>query len=255
MTNAPRVSLICTVYNREKYLAQAIKSVLAQTHGSWELVIWDDGSTDNSARIANSYAAKDSRIHVIRSSHQGRAAALQGAHDAAIGEYVGWIDSDDLLAATAIARTVELLDVTPAAGMVYTNYLVIDEAGKEHGLGKRCKIPYSFEKMLTDFMTFHFRLIRRSCFIAIGGIDQDFHSAEDYDLCLRLSETVEIRHIPEPLYYYRVHPNSISVEDRATQTAWAKEAVDRALIRRGLSDRLTLNVSQAGRFSINSISL
>jgi glycosyltransferase involved in cell wall biosynthesis len=253
MTSTPKVSLICTVYNREKYLAQAIESVLAQTHKSWELVIWDDGSTDNSRAIAKSYAAKDGRIRVTLAAHQGRAAALQAAHDVAIGEYVGWIDSDDLLGKTAIARTVDLLDATPAAGMVYTDYRVINESGQTQRLGSRCRIPYSRTRLLTDFMTFHFRLIRRSCFMAIGGIDQDFRSAEDYDLCLRLSEITEVCHIPTPLYDYRVHPDSISVGDRATQTAWAKEAINRALVRRGLSDRLKLNVSPAGHFSIDPI--
>jgi GT2 family glycosyltransferase len=250
ITYAPEVSLICTVYNREKYLAQAIESVLTQTYQSWEIIIWDDGSTDNSLKIALSYSAKDSRIRVIKAQHQGRAKALKAAHNEAIGNYIGWIDSDDALAPEALAYTVDFLNKVQTVGMVYTNYQTMDESGIVGELGRRCCVPYSVFGMLTDFMTFHFRLIRRALFDAVGGIDQSFLSAEDYDLCLRLSEITQVHHIRVPLYYYRVHSESISVNDRTTQIAWAEEAVNRAISRRRLSDQITLNVDSFGQFSI-----
>jgi glycosyltransferase involved in cell wall biosynthesis len=250
MTATPKVSLIMTTYNRERYVETAIQSVLSQLYRDFELIIWDDGSTDNTLNIVRQAAQKDDRVRLIEAPHHGRVGALQAAHDAAIGEYVGWVDSDDVLTMAALSSTVAYLNREPEVGMVYTDYLVMDAGGKVLHLGERCKIPYSRDLLMTNFMTFHFRLIRRSCFIAAGGMDQTFLSAEDYDLCLRISEITEIRHIAEPLYYYRVHPNSLSVGDRLTQINWAKTAIAQSLVRRGLSDRFEVNVELVGRFSI-----
>jgi glycosyltransferase involved in cell wall biosynthesis len=100
---SPLISLITTVYNRQHYLQAAIHSVLAQTHSNFELLIWDDGSTDESLPIAQRFTQQDRRIKVFAAPHQGRAFALQAAHAQATGDYLGWVDSDDLLAATTSA--------------------------------------------------------------------------------------------------------------------------------------------------------
>jgi glycosyltransferase involved in cell wall biosynthesis len=115
------VSLVMTVYNRERYLGTAIESVLKQTYRDFELIVWDDGSTDRSVEIAQEYAAQDGRVQVIAAAHQGRARALKAAHGKASGDYVGWIDSDDALAAKALELTVARLAENPGLGMVYTN--------------------------------------------------------------------------------------------------------------------------------------
>jgi GT2 family glycosyltransferase len=104
--------------------------------------------------------------------------------------------------------------------------------------------------MLLDFMTFHFRLMRRSAFDAAGGIDESFRCAEDYDLCLRMGELTEVRHIRKPLYYYRIHADSISQRMRIEQIHCARDAVARALERRGLSDRFEIDLQIRGRFSL-----
>ena len=98
------VSLVITVYNRECYLAAAIESVLKQTHTSFELLIWDDGSTDKSVEIASSYAEQDKRISVVAAPHTGREQALRDALTQTQGKYLGWVDSDDLLHPQALAR-------------------------------------------------------------------------------------------------------------------------------------------------------
>jgi cellulose synthase/poly-beta-1,6-N-acetylglucosamine synthase-like glycosyltransferase len=77
---------------------------------------------------------------------------------------VGWVDSDDVLAPTALRETVAVFQAQPAVGLVYTNYQVIDEQGHIKYNGRACQIPYSPDRLLLDFMTFHFRLIRRSVF-------------------------------------------------------------------------------------------
>lgn len=156
------ISLVITVYNRERYLAAAIESVLNQTRTELELLIWDDGSTDGSLAIAHDYAKQDKRVRVVATPHTGRGQALHDALANTTGRYLGWVDSDDLLSPTALEITAALLDSQASVGMIYTDYLVMDETGQIKGLGKRCQIPYSSERLLVEFMTFHFRLIRRN---------------------------------------------------------------------------------------------
>ncbi|NJM66109.1 MAG: glycosyltransferase [Acaryochloris sp. RU_4_1] len=246
----PKISLIMTVHNRERFLAVALESLLAQTYRDFELLIWDDGSEDHSLKIAQAYARQDSRLRVFAGPHQGRTRALQAAHAVAQGTYLGWVDSDDWLAPTALAATVSPLETHPNIGMVYTNYLVVNEMGTVQGLGSRCQIPYSKDQLLLDFMTFHFRLFRHSAFVAAGGIDPYFPVAIDYDLCLRLSEVTLIQHLEQPLYYYRTHRDSLSQTDRLQQTYYAREAMVRALQRRGLADRYQIDVQLECRFSL-----
>ena len=239
-----------TVYNRADYLTGAIGSVIAQTYSDWELIVFDDGSTDRSLDIANSFATNDSRIQVISSPHLGRTTALQKAHAHARGEYLGWIDSDDWLAPEAIEATVNILQQSPQVGMVYTNHLLVNFQGQILGEGKRCQIPYSKERLLVDLMTFHFRLFRRQVFERVGGIDPFFPVAIDYDLCLRFSEITQIQHLPLPLYYYRVHRHSISTARRLEQIHYSTKAIENALTRRGLNSQLQLDVDVSARFKL-----
>jgi glycosyltransferase involved in cell wall biosynthesis len=244
------ISLVMTVYNRHRYLPLALESVIAQTYPNWHLTIWDDGSTDASPEIAREYASRDSRISFIPAPHTGRRPALRDAVRTTNHRYLAFIDSDDLLAPDALAATVAILDGQPHVGMVYTNHWIIDEWGKVLGIGARCQIPYSPDRLLIDFMTFHFRLLRREIYDMVGEIDAELPQSEDYDLCLKISEVTEIYHLQQPLYYYRSHPSALSSSQKAAQIERAATAVRNALIRRGLSDRYRLDVNESGRFSI-----
>ena len=247
-----KVFLVMTVYNRETYLAQAIESVLSQSYSHWQLIIWDDGSTDASPQIAHQYAEKDSRIHFVAGTHRGNQYSLRSAFKLANPDhdYLAVIDSDDFVSSEILALAVAVLDQHPTVGMLYTNHWIIDEHGKVLGLGVRCEIPYSRNRLLIDFMTFHFRLIRREIYELVGGIDLEFPQGEDYDLCLKISEVTEIYHLQEPLYYYRIHSNNISRTRKNNQVAMSAMAVRKALVRRGLSDKYHLVVSEDNRFKI-----
>ena len=114
------------------------------------------------------------------------------------GRYIGILDSDDLLEPTALEETASILESRPEFGMVYTDHVVIDSNGQRRGIGRRCQIPYSKDRMLLDFMTFHFRLIRMEVFTQIGRFDETYPLAMDYDLCLRIAEVTEIEHLSAP---------------------------------------------------------
>jgi mannosyltransferase OCH1-like enzyme/glycosyltransferase involved in cell wall biosynthesis len=104
--------------------------------------------------------------------------------------------------------------------------------------------------LLIDFISFHFRLLRREPFDRVGGIDRDFRSAEDYDLCLKLSEITDFYHLEQPLYYYRKHDLSISAVTKTEQTEYSAKAVNNALLRRNLADRYRFLVAPTGQFHL-----
>ena len=237
----PTVSLVIANYNREAYLAKTLDSVLSQTYPDFELLIWDDGSTDSSLTIAQSYADRDARIRVVAAEHQGFSTSLRQAIAQTQGPYLGWVDSDDWLAPTALAETVAVLAAHPQAGWVYTNHQVVDAAGRVLGLGHNAQIPYTPQRLLVEFMTFHFRLLRRSEYEQAGGIDATFVRAQDYDLCLRLSEVAEVVHLPRPLYYYRRHGDNVT-HNQIDMLRWTYQASSQALQRRGLSDRYEIHL-------------
>ncbi|MDJ0595465.1 MAG: CHAT domain-containing protein [Pleurocapsa sp. MO_226.B13] len=243
------ISIVITNYNRQSYLSSAIESILSQTRQDFELLIWDDGSTDSSVAIAKDYAKHDRRVRVVAATHQGHVLSLQEAIAETRGAYIGWVDSDDLLASTALQETSALLDAQPDTGLVYTDYLDLDVNGQVTGYGHRCQIPYSPQRLLVDFMTFHFRLVRRSVFERVGGIDESIEYAEDYDLCLRLSEVTQVQRIRKPLYYYRRHSETITYRKQFNQIRDSQNAIALALKRRGLADRFKIEVNR-GRFCL-----
>ena len=244
------VSLVIPAYNRAAFVSAAVGSILRQTYIDFELVVWDDGSTDGTPDAAEKAAAGDSRVRVIRGEHAGVSQSINAAAKALGGKYFGWVDSDDALMPTALAETVAVLDAMPEIGMVYTDYVTMDESGQLQSVGKRCSIPYSKDRLLIDFMTFHFRLMRRELFDAVGGVDPSMDGAEDYDLSLKLSEITPFHHLARPLYLYRVHSGSVSSEQRLKQIMTSKEAIARALKRRGMDSEYEIDVELIGRFKL-----
>jgi glycosyltransferase involved in cell wall biosynthesis len=246
----PAVSLIIPAYNRERFIAAAVGSVLRQTERDFELIVYDDGSTDDTIKVAREAAGGDPRVHIIAGEHRGVCHAINAAAKLATGTYLGQVDSDDGLVPQAVAETRACLDAHPNVGMVYTDYLTLDEDGNVLGQGQRTKTPYSRDRLLIDFMTFHFRLMRREVFWKVGGMDESHRWAEDYDLCLRLSEITEIHHLPRPLYLYRVHRSTTSHERRLDQIMASKDAIERALKRRGMAAKYELDLELVGRFRL-----
>ena len=189
----------------------------------------------------------------MTAEHKGAVHALIAGFGAARGEFIGQLDSDDLLEPEAIELTVKALDEHSDWGMVYTNYRDIDEQGQLVRVGWRCSIPYSSHTLLTAFMTFHFRLIRKSIYQKVGGFDPDFDRIEDYELCMRLSETTEIGKVDEFLYQYRFHPDSLKSTARLEVILLAQKVSELALERRGLSNTYRLNVLYNPRVSLELI--
>lgn len=252
---APKVSIIIPAFNREQYIGMAIRTVLDQTYRDLELIIVDDGSTDATLTIAQQFAREDDRVRVLTDKiNRGAAYALKTGFEAARGEYVGQVDSDDILEARAVELTAAVLDDDINCGLVYTNYVDIDANGRKLRPGKRCSIPYSKDRLLIDFMTFHFRLIRSSVYKKVGGFDLRFNRLEDYELCLRLSEETKIKKINEYLYQYRIHQDSLRVTmDDLERVQLCKQVINQALKRRGMDKTHRINMWLNPSFAIEKL--
>lgn len=238
----PTVSIIVTIYNREKYLHQCLDSVLAQTFQNWECVLWDDGSTDSSRAIALEYAGKDSRFVVLGSlSNLGAAQSLDSAIASANGAYVGLLDSDDWLQQEAIRKCLEPFMNGLDVGVVYSKYEEVDTEGKFIQHGRCADVPFDSYKFLFQFMAFHFRLFRRSLYFLVGGVDTNLKASIDYDLFLKLSEVTTFFHQPEVLYYYRLHLKQIT-RDQSLSAVESQKVVSAAIARRGLPLKVQLRL-------------
>ncbi|MDE2407018.1 MAG: glycosyltransferase [Xanthomonadaceae bacterium] len=245
------VSIAVPIYNAARFLPAALDSLLAQTHAHWEALLWDDGSGDGSAQIAADYSARDRRFRLLGDGrNHGTAAALAQALAQARGSFVGTLDSDDLLEPDALQAMLGFLHAQPQLGMAYSHYLEIREDGSPLQLGHRCLKPYSPQRLLLDFMTFHFRLLRIEAYRAVGGFDPAAVYAEDYDLCLRLSEQFPIAQLPQVLYRYRLHAGSISQSRRLHQVQASFAAAQRALQRRGLAASHNLSLGLRVRHTL-----
>jgi glycosyltransferase involved in cell wall biosynthesis len=246
----PRVSILMPVRDRVRFVEAAVRSVLTQSFADLELLVMDDGSSDGSADLADRLAAGDPRLRVLRRAARGVAPTLAELYELASGELVGVVDSDDLLVKSAVEKCVRVLDADPTVGVVYTQHLMIDEHDRSMGIGYRSTIPFDKDRLLVEFMTLAFRLVRKDVYRASGGVDPTLPAAPDYDLCLKLSEVTTFRRIDELLYLYRVHPDMISKSRRAEQLLASQVAVERAIVRRGLDATYRLDVDAAGQFRL-----
>ncbi|MBZ0172520.1 MAG: glycosyltransferase [Phycisphaerales bacterium] len=247
----PEISVIVCAHNREKMLDACLRSILTSDHPSFEVIVVDDASTDGALGVARRHEAEDGRVRVfVRERNVGSFANLNLAHRHARGRYIGWVDSDDLILPDCLSACAAELDVHPEVGCVYTDQMVIDEHNRPIGYGRRAKVPYSKERMLLGFMTFHFRLYRRELHERVGGLDESFAAAADYDFCLKLSEVTEFRRLPRPLYLYRRHADTISSGRRAEQIECSARAIRNAMERRGMSETHRLDADPSGRIRL-----
>ena len=242
------ISIAIPVYNTARFLPAALDSLLAQDHEHWEGLLWDDVSTDGSGEIAADYARRDPRFRLLGNGrNNGNPYALATALASAQGDFVGVLDGDDLLEPHALSAMLRFMQENPGIGMAYSQHVEIDEADTMLQLGTRCLTPYSPQRLLVDFMTYHLRLIRANAYQAVGGYDPGMDESADYDLCLRLSERFDIGHLPQPLYRYRIRADSISQGSRLRQVRVTFDIAQRALQRRGLAGQYGLSLGVRAR--------
>ena len=206
------VSVIIPCYNAARFLPQAIESVLAQTCRSFEILIVDDGSTDDTAQLAASYG---DRIRYSYQENQGAAAARNLGITRARGDFIAFLDADDIWLPAKLEMQLQLFDRDPSLGAVYTDCYSIDENGEITGLYLKRKLSKkrdpAEEIFIKDFIPNSSMIIRRSCFDIIGVHDETMLLSEDEDLKIRLADRFPIGYINIPLAEWRQHEGNKSL--------------------------------------------
>jgi len=214
---SPLVSVAMVVCNVERFLGEAIESILDQTFGDFEFVIVDFGSTDKSKDIISSYVTKDRRIKFHEIPHCGLADARNQAFLLAQGQYIAIMDADDISVPQRLAWEVEFLEENPQAGVVGGAVDWVDAAGKSlHSTWAALHPPVGNREILSALRTENpfwqpSVLMRREAFTVVGGYREAFAPAEDYDLWLRISEKFEMANLAQVVLKYRIHPNQVSI--------------------------------------------
>lgn len=207
----PLVSVIVPTYNRADYLIEAVESVCNQTYNNWELLIVDDGSTDNTVDVLVEYL-KDDRIHYWHQDNQGQSVARQKALDNATGEYVAFLDSDNLWFPERLQLGVTELSKDSDIAVAYGDVTTIDENGNETSRTnmRRYSGRIAAQLLRDNFVTMNTSLVRRSAIDRVGGMRPTVRRADDYDLWLRMSALFKFIYIPEYMAEYRVMDDQIS---------------------------------------------
>lgn len=233
----PRITVLLPIYNAERYLFEAIQSVLCQTFADFELLLLDDGSSDRSAEIAYRASGKDSRIVVVNGTRRGLVHWLNIGLNMARGELVARMDADDICSKDRFTNQVRFLDAYPECCAVGTQAIRIDPDGSPID---RWRVPISHDEIdgrhmqgLTGMMIHPSVMMRKTALYQVGGYRAGFEWVEDYDLFLRLAEVGHLANLPEMLLHYRVHPKCVSFTRVETQSRLAREALQAAWTRRG----------------------
>ncbi len=208
-TIRPLVSVIMPVHDPfPDYLEKAITSVMNQIYERWELCIVDDASRSSEVRrLVKSYANKDSRINALFRQENGHISATSNdALSMATGEYVAFMDHDDVLPIHAIYRVVAEINKHPDAVLIYSDEDKIGESG--YRSDPYFKPDWNLEMMRGQNMANHLTVMKKSSVDAVGGLKIGYEGAQDWDLIMRVAESIEpdkIRHIPEVLYHWRTN--------------------------------------------------
>lgn len=235
----PAVSVLMPVYDAAEYVARAIESILEQSFGDFEFLIYDDGSSDGTLGIVEAYARRDPRIRLSRQAHAGYTVWLREGASVAKGRYIARMDADDVARPTRFQRQHEFLErhpeccavgarvlrIDPDGRPICTTDVAIDHAGIERALlaGRGEALPHPAVMM------------RRDALLAAGNYRPEYEPAEDLDLFLRLAEAGRLANLPEVLLDYRQHIRKISNRRGMEQRRIVTRILDEAHARRGLS--------------------
>ena len=242
LTQAPRVSVVMSVYDGARFLDEAVVSIRTQTFSNFEFIIVDDGSRDATREILCSHAREDSRVRVVVSrQNRGLIESLHRCFAEATGEFIARMDADDVAKPERLERQIEYLDSNPAIALVGSAVETIDAKSR---VLKTVSVPSDPEVIRSHMrergcVIFHPTvLVRRKTLEEFGRFRKAYQCAEDYDLWLRMLEKVQLANLDEVLLGYRRHEQSISYTKVRQQALSALCARSMARFRlRGYVDR------------------
>ena len=216
----PRISIIIPAYNQARFLNDSVNSALSQNYRNYEIIVVDDGSTDETAAVAAEYG---DRIHYVYQENRGLAGARNTGIRHARGEYIALLDSDDIWQPDFLAKMMGLVAEVPDAVVFYCSARCCDVDGHELPQIIECQpVPRDqfYEKLATaNFIIPSTVVMLHSAIMSIGLFDQAFRACEDWDLWLRLAPTSHFACLEECLIKYRLHGSSLSADPKKMQQA------------------------------------
>lgn len=214
----PRISVIMPVYNAEKYLREAIDSILVQSYTDFELIVINDCSTDGTEKIVLSY--QDPRIvYVKNEKNLGVAETLNRGLHVARGEYIARMDADDRSVSHRFEKQVDYLDKNPHAVLCGSRVIVFTDTGEHRPANYPTEDGQIRTMLLFSCPLAHPSVMIRKSVIDEHGLQYEvaFEKVEDYRLWTRLAEYGQLCNLPEPLLYYRKHPGQVCAKSSQVQ--------------------------------------
>lgn len=229
---SPRISVVMSVYNGERWLREAVESVLGQPLGDLELLVIDDGSTDGTAGILAGY--RDARLAVIRQPRAGLTVSLNRGIRRTQASLVARLDADDVALPERFARQVAFLDAHPEVALLGTGCHDVDPQGRMLRTYCPPEADAEIRRALVRFNPFVHSsvMVRRDALERVGFYDESLPVAQDYDLWVRLSRVTRLANLPEPLVLRRLTPGMISLA-RDTERLRAELRIKRGALRSG----------------------
>jgi glycosyltransferase involved in cell wall biosynthesis len=222
MDGEPLVSVVIPAYNAEKYVAEAVDTVLAETYDNIEVIIVDDGSTDQTAERVKPFL-EDPRVKYIRQPNAGPAAARNRAIRETRGELIAFLDADDRWEPRKLERQVPLFR-NPKVGMVYCPADEFTEDGRDipstAALEARRGRAF-WDILLGNFVVLSSAVVRKSCIENVGDFDPSLPTAEDTEFYARVTHDYELDYVDEPLFQRRLHGENLSLRDDVPPTTLA----------------------------------
>ena len=221
----PKVTVLMPAYNAGKYIAESIQSVIDQTYSDWELLVVNDGSTDNTVEVVEGFS--DPRVRLLNNPENLRLIkTLNRGLEEARGEYVARLDADDRALPERLRLQVEVLDNDSDLVLIGGRSNVICADGEVKRRGEDCYAPESCEDILMASMFYNpFRhssvTFRREAVLSLGGYPAEFQDVEDFALWTKLLENYRAVNLKEVVCDYRIHPESVM------QSAKVKSARDK----------------------------
>jgi glycosyltransferase involved in cell wall biosynthesis len=236
--DAPALSVVMAVRDGAPHLAQAIESILAQSCGDFELLIFDDGSSDGSPEIAHGYAKGDRRVSLYRGTQVGQTLWLREGIARARGEFVARMDGDDVAYPERFAKQLAYLRAHPECVAIGACVRVVDAEGRPI---RTHRVPLEHAAIDAGLLRgggtlLHpISVLRRRAVLAVGNYREQRLRAQDVDLFLRLAEIGLLANLPEVLLDLRRHPHTVSATQAREQRQHVNIAIQDALRRRGLT--------------------
>jgi len=231
----PSVSIIIPAYNRALYINQTVNSVLEQTYQHLELIVVDDGSADGTYEKLKEYGSRITLLTHDGRSNKGQAASINLGLRDAVGKYIAVLDSDDFWEPNKLEIQVPFLELNPEIGLVYCNGYGVDANGERY---------YDFyeadpneqsdpNRVLLDcyILLPQNSLVRKSVYDQVGFFNEEYRSAQDHDMLIRIAEVTKFAYLPDFVFNYRRHEDTISATKQDVRWLTGFKILDAAVKR------------------------